>query len=434
MDTRRTPDQTRLRIAMASVAVLVVAAAVAMFARSLPPTTTSTPSPVGLVTPSAASSSVGVGATAQPAWAWTREPLLPDADPLTVQSITTVGDRVLVVGERTGPNGETKSWSLARLEPGVGWRDAAMPAGILYLTGESAIDGRLWAVARVGGSAPDDGTWELVSTADGQTWESLGPATGLEPGGEDRFWGAPFIARLGDVWIMAAISYRTVGTDGSVIESDRLVWSQDGVHWSEASVPNQAPREYYEHLARIGDTVVVLGTDWNDGVPTTPVLLTSSDGKAWTRAEVESPPFFPPNYKIATGLACSEATCLVLGGTHEASGKYFALTSSDGGSWELRDLDLPIAATAAGPPIGLVWTEAGFVTVGNNTGFALRSEDGTSWAALKVMPHWLESDLVGLAVVGDTVIALESNLGDGPPGVWHGRLSFMELADGSANP
>jgi hypothetical protein len=30
------------------------------------------------------------------------------------------------------------------------------------------------------------------------------------------------------------------------------------------------------------------------------------------------------------------------------------------------------------------------------------------------------------------VIALEPNVGVGPPGVWHGRLSFMEQAVGES--
>ena len=132
-------------------------------------------------TASRAASPVTPRPTSQSPWAWTRETLIPDVPALYATSIWPLGERFLVLAEQNLPSGANRGYVAALLDPGEVWRAAETPGAFEYLTGGTVIDGRLWMVALVGGVSEDDQTWQLVSTEDGQAWDSLGPAVSLGP-------------------------------------------------------------------------------------------------------------------------------------------------------------------------------------------------------------------------------------------------------------
>ena len=205
----------------------------------------------------------------------------------------------------------------------------------------------------------------------------------------------------------------------------RLLWSADGLDWRRATVPAFEGEPSYERYATLGDTSIILGTEHDEnGIPTH-FVLTSSDGIAWRRAQFELPASVPPTFMRASGLACNEARCVITARPDDGGIGGFAMTSEDGEQWDRHPIEL--GGELGTGQLHLVATETSFLALGEGGWYALLTADGASWRAVQVMPSTSNDTLWGMAVVGDTVIALAGG-NDAEPIVWRGRLSFLEQA------
>ena len=412
------------------VAIVVVAVAgilaVAGLAAALKPAGDPTPTApvIGIASPTPGTPTVEPGSptapastptlrpttpTPRPAWAWTRQDLLPGVE-FGPQGIWSVGDRVLVIGRHPIAPGAWRAspWSIARSTPNRVWEHVAAPQAIEDLMGGSVIDDELWFVARVGGVTEASTTWELVSTISGDEWTSIG-ASDLGPVDS-----VSFVGRVGDRWVAAPWRYRSDAGEGAV--RGDLMWSGDGLAWQSARLPEMDGVALFYRAEMLGDTMVVLGEREVDG-QMEPMVLYSTDGMSWQ----DSPSAVPENY-TPTGLACNDATCLIVASTFSFSGVPIARQTSDLQQWSGNDI-VATAAETGDFLIGLTATDAGFLAMGAGTGYAFLSEGGVAWQVLQVIvaPSGMEA-LSGLAVTGSDVVGLVGGPDNGSPGIWYGTL------------
>jgi hypothetical protein len=74
--------------------------------------------------------------------------------------------------------------------------------------------------------------------------------------------------------------------------------------------------------------------------------------------------------------------------------------------------------------------EGGFVAPVGARGLAMVSRDGTEWTAYDVMPRALGGafeSVIGLAAIGDRVMAITDPYDGSAAGAWSGSLSAMGL-------
>jgi len=353
--------------------------------------------------------------TSPPAWFWSRSELLPGAA-FSPEEVWAIGDRAFILGHRDMASAERGGWALARLEPPADWTYTEPPGAIEILSGGSVVDDRLWFVAQVGGVSDADDTWQLVSTGDGQTWDTLGRSTGLAPGPGLEFGGAAFVRRVGAIWVASLGTFRYDEATDTSEEVWRLLWSRDGQSWQPAEIESADRNMVYFYDGVLGDKAIVLGASWTEETPRY-VILTSTNGRRWSSVPFELP---PDNY--ISGLACNTSRCLVTAVTESGLTAPTAVVSLDGDRWETHTVDLPRAAVAGGP-VNVVPVDGGFLAMSMNAGQALLTQDGMAWRAVDVMSARLDNGLIGLVVAGDEVIAIEPDIGDGSVGVWRGRLS-----------
>jgi hypothetical protein len=348
--------------------------------------------------------------TRSPAWQWRREDLLPDEGLTFPLGMWAVDGRVIVLAEHGDDD-----HLFARLESGSAWQTVAPPPAITEFMGGSVVDGEVYFLAKVGGVTDDDATLQLIRTANGEGWQSMGTATGL-----GRVDGVVFIGRVGDTLVASLVRWRPDLGEGAI--EVELRWSEDGTHWEVADVPHVEVGATFDYIAMFGETMVVLGTKYEpEGHDQ--FLLTSTDGKTWRKLVFDLPQYYAP-----TALACDDAVCVVLadpfGGAETVQ---LALRTSDlGASWTSDFVEVP----AGGQPIvaNLTAIDAGFLAMGSYsgsyTGSAFVSADGGQWRALEVMAPGEAEYLAHLVVSGDAVIGLGS-WDVGNTSIWTGSLSEL---------
>ena len=375
----------------------VVASAIPSFVVDATP---STPASHGASPPP----SLGPISTPLPRWAWTRTELLA-GDPLNVLGIWSVGNQILVLGDES-TNGGAPDWTVAVLEPGRAWRQWSAPGAIERITGASVVGDRLWFFARVNGLVTGDIPWRLVGTGDGESWEALEPATGLE-----EVDTVQFVGRSGDTWVAAIWPFET---DTGV--QPRLIYSEDGVGWTDAVVPALGGVLSFDRIAALGDTLIVTATAGTEP-ETHQAILTSTDGITWEQATL------PATLDLPYALACSSTLCILTGFEYDAPSMPVAWRSSDGRTW-LESMTSMSGFDHSGI-VYLVSTRDGFLGIEEYPRVAwLSSPDGITWQSFDVMPFDSPDQLIGIGAAGDTTVLL-AGAPEGGAVTWRGNLSSL---------
>ena len=352
--------------------------------------------------------------TARPEWVWNHEELLPEVE-LEPMDIWSVDGRFLTLVRQVGPATNSREASfIARLRSDGGWELVTVPPAIDDLQGGAVIDGTLSFFASVGGVTPDDVRWELVSTTTGDEWASLGPAA-LE------IDGVSFLGRIGTRWVAATWRYYSDENTGDGAIRMALEWSDDGVAWQGATLPQMDGAPVFIRASRLGGAMVVVG--FND-LPDRQehFLLSSTDGRTWRRS-----PLDVPEGRTPTGMACSDAACVILvAQLEDPEVAPLAIVTTDLEEWSLSPILAPVTETG-GFLVNLLATDSRFLAMGIGTGYAFLSEDGLAWESLQVIvaPSGMES-FVGMAVAGDDVVALVRGPDTGSPSIWSGTLPILD--------
>jgi hypothetical protein len=348
--------------------------------------------------------------TAAPPWQWTPSDFLPDLHP-SVEGIWSVDGQVLTLISRYDSAEDRRSWSMARLVENAGWAVSPAPSAIDQFFASTVVDGRLWFFAHISGITEADATWRLVSTADGQTWDSLGTPSGLP-----SFDGASLLTRAGDSWVVVTNRGSSEGASNATIS-----WSIDGEHWKPADIPAMRANVGYGQAARIGDATVVLGYEFDDPEFAVSFVLRSTDGRTWQRSTLK-----PPSSGAPRELACSDKLCIItLEPPSGVSTGQALMESADGVHWVEVVVDVPYTGPDA--VIGrLTTTAAGFIALSGSPPKALLSTEGLSWRAVDVLPPDPQGYISNLVVAGDTVIGLQQWDSSGESyRIWAGSLAAM---------
>jgi hypothetical protein len=313
-------------------------------------------------------------------------------------------DGQFVMPVRTYDSDGQQAYSLLESMTGQAWTPTPVPAAIRELQAGAVIDGRLWFIARVEGVS--QATFELISTDARGDWQSLGPTEGLgiESGG------AVLLARVADRWIVSTYQY---DTDGGLERQD-VRTSSDGVTWSNADVPKD-PEEGMHGSFSIDGTLGLLGVT-NDDTDPSSFVLTTRDGKQWTRADLE-----PETNGHIYDVRCTEVVCLGLG-TREEVGAYLPTiaTSSNGTDWvPVESDDLPELSTVTVVP-------GGFLGLDGRSRTAWVSSDGIDWQGVVVIPDDTGAHYVfRLAANQEFVAAIGARDGGSSLVSWAGTLDAL---------
>ena len=318
-------------------------------------------------------------------------------------SLAVVDDTAVVVGvEADGSPGAYYSVDGAEWEPAVGFDALDRPGpGLDMAAGEQGF------VAVTSGDGPAGRDHVVVFSADGSSWERI-PLEDL-PAAE--------VAWLTDV---------VAGTDGFV--AGFVASGSSGEPPSSRSCgspPTAGPGS--RRIWRCGTAPVAVANDgdiWMAVVvhgpgarPTDPArVFTSVDGMRWTEVDSQDPPSIDTvqEYIGTAFFVADDGTWLLVPAEAGVLGDAPApwVSTDDGQSWsEGAWSDSP---DVVGPDeiSGVAVTDDGFVVVGKraedatdgpSTTVAFFSEDGASWELQRPV-----SDFVGVDVLGDDIIALDS--------------------------
>ncbi len=326
-----------------------------------------------------------------------------------------VDGQVLVLARHDAAvDGARPSWSIARSSPARGWELVAAPPAIEELHGGRVIDGQLWFLARVGGVTSASARWELVSTPNGREWSSIGPSQlGLMDG-------AMFLSRVADRWVAATWRYHAEGSGEGAIRV-KLQWSDDGLAWQPANLPESQGLLFFYEAAMHGDTMVVFGAnDLPDGER--PFLMHSTDGIAWSESAQPV-----PRSQWPTGFACGAAACVIMAMPNDSIvGAPSAFVTSDLQDWVESAIVAPVSETG-GYLSSLTVTDAGFIAMGSGTGHAFLSPDGLTWTSIQVIvaPGGM-SPFESLVVSGRNAFALARGPDNGSQSVCSGVLPAID--------
>jgi len=347
--------------------------------------------------------------TPPPPWQWTRRDLWPATQ--HASGMWGVQDNILFLVDDGAGIGQYEAWSIMRLENEGALSELAAPPAIQLFEGGSVIDDRLWFLARVGAVNPEDATWQLVSTGDGEPWTSQGDSEGLPP-----FDGVSFIGRAGTNLVVAT------WVDNIANTIPTISWSTDGRHWTRSTVPDLPPGVAFVQAAMFGDTMVIRGQSSTSVDDVTYFVLWSSDGRTWHRSSVAFPALAFPR-----DLACTVGACLITMRPYDTdtpSSTQVALRSTDGQHWTKLTIGVPA-------PNGDAWigslraTPNGFVALGGAASPVLLSTDGTKWRSVEVLPPDSADSFEDFAVASDLVAGLVDISSDIPEFAWAGSLAAM---------
>ncbi len=355
--------------------------------------------------------------TPPPAWQWTQS--LYDLDSgISDEGAWGVGDAVLVPSYLYSNYAEGFAWGIARItDHDMNVFEA--PPAITELWGSSVIGGRLWFLARVTGVTEEQATWQFVSTADGRSWESLGPASGL-----DQLAAAAFVRRVGGTWV-AWFWLKGDGGIGAPTPAS-LMWSTDGVQWRVADVPDGPGVLQVRGVGQLGDSLIIVGSRWESFEAQSYVVLRSTDGRSWHESSLQVPSWGRPDE-----LVCADGQCLITVppiDDEESLPNQVLLRSTDGVTWDMVASDIPYDGPDAGLR-DLQVTTTGFIATTYSSPTVWLSEDGRSWWNVEVLPPGAASYFKHLAVSGDMVVGLvEGASSDEPNWIWRGSLEATAAA------
>jgi hypothetical protein len=307
-----------------------------------------------------------------------------------------VGSNTLVAVSRDGSIGSG---------PDVDHLQAAMPRSSGYLLSGDYVHGKYMALSSSG---------DLLQSADGHTWSDTVIALAAWPDASTSFHG----------FAMAhAASGRIVvsGYLGSNTNPTAVLYSDDGVAWHVATVPEGMPE-----ATIINDGTRFLAFANGD-------VYASDDGSVWSHAA---------SFPVQAGQWAARAVF--------AQGRYVVVgygglvaTSPDATHWTVQPIPAaPGQATAPFDFLGIVHAGNRFVAVGANGNVAI-SADGTSWStAASATPQLLyaiaaspQGELVAvgdLGVIETSVDALHWTVrGNSDPASLHdivfGNGAFMAI-------
>jgi hypothetical protein len=416
------------RTAILAVAAIGIVAFAAIVATGRPPTSTPSPSApvIGLASASPAPTPTVAPSllrptpppptprpTPPPPWQWTRSDFLAELRP-SVEGIWGVNGQILALVSRNDPAGDRESWSIVKLVEEGGWELLPAPPAIDGFFAGTVVDDRLWFFARVGSVSDADTTWQLVSTTDGMTWDSLGTAEGLPP-----LYGASILARAGDSWVI--VTHRD---DGEGASNAAISWSADGRHWDPADVPELRANVGYTASASIGDATVMVGFDFDSPEDAAWFVLRTTDGRTWRRSS-----FVAPSTTSARDLACDDRICLITLQPFDvgSSSTQALMVSTDGDGWAEVAANVPYYNPDS-TIVHLATTATGFIALTGSPAHALLSTDGSTWRAVEVLPPDAKVYISDLAVAGDLVVAMVPwQTSDEPDRIWVGSLAAMDI-------
>jgi hypothetical protein len=401
---------------MATPAPLPTASA-APVAVSSPSSMAPVPSPSGSPRPSATprvTPLVTPSPTPAP-WAWTGEAV--PGNPLKPTGIWTIDGQVFVPEISWEPANGGAAAVVARKTPRGDWDLSPMGPAVTWTSTGTKVNGRIWLVARVAGVSQDDFTWELVSSDDGATWESLGPIKGL-----DQLDGFTSLTRIGGLWVGSALYVTGPCCTGGEYGL-HLVWSADGVHWTPADLPKLDAAISFVDVASYGDSLVVIATLGSEIRPA-PTVLRSRDGKTWRFVDGHG---FQKGDEVY-GLSCSDAACAVITARPfcdclENGPTAHMLTGTS--AWNAYDLDLPDSTLQDDSLRSLMAIDRGFIAVAGSSGQAVVSLDGSSWSVFDVIPLARSQPIAGLARLGESILAVTISMDDSPSVLWTGDLTAL---------
>ena len=337
--------------------------------------------------------------------AWVRSEVTIDR-PMSPMGIWGVGDRF--VGLATLDTGDytNDAWVGLMSENGSDWQLTQVPPAIQDFLSWVMIGDRLWSFARVDGIA--ESTLQLVSTASGEEWDTLGAMADFG----DATNGIAVLARIDGTWL--ASPWGIGESEGQVIRAN-LLRSTDGIHWSPVELPDAVPGMTFTMTYTIGETLALLGAVpqcCDGGGPM--MEYTTTDGEHWNVADL------PDALARSIGsIACSTSRCIATG-YHEVVGVWLPqlYARQEAGDWTLLEVDpLPELNTLAAYPDG-------FVAMDSEPGWAWVSTDGTDWRRVQVMARDEASSVYALAINDRMVLGMT----DSPAGglaVWHGDLEAL---------
>jgi hypothetical protein len=306
---------------------------------------------------------------------------------------------------------DRQTWSISRLMQPTQQELFPAPRAIERFFAGTIVDDRLWLLAQVGGISKSETAWRLVSTADGETWDSLGDSVGLP-----AFDVAPVLSRTGDNWTIITQREDAKGASNATIS-----WSNDGRHWQPADVPDLHSNVGYLRAASIGDTTVLLGYGFDMPEGGRWLILRSTDGRTWERSR-----FALASSVVARDVACNERMCVIAVSADPplASTQGF-MVSNDGDSW--AEVNVETQSAYAEMTIGnLTTTDKGFIALSGRPAQAILSEDGLSWRTVDVLPPGNDDYISNVVVAGDMIAALVpwQTIAD-PNRLWVGSLAAM---------
>lgn len=138
-----------------------------------------------------------------------------------------------------------------------------------------------------------------------------------------------------------------------------IVYSTNGVNWTQASVPSSGVSTL-QGLATSGSVSVAVGAS--------ATLLYSSNGTSWQKATAPS------------GVTAGLARVVWAGGKFVAVGAgQTILSSTDGQSWSKQTA--PAGSLTTGTLVDITWNGKEYYAVGyeGSSGYAFRSADGVTW-------------------------------------------------------
>lgn len=368
------------------------------------PAVTVTPEP-STATPTVAASPSQAISSATPlprpsAFAWTF-PSVPGAEGLNrVQGLWRVGERFVgVASARPNEEGiDPHLTSFMRSDDGLTWETVPAPARGLEIDTGVVVDGVLWLVGSLGPQEdPRRGIW---TTRDGETWERVRDATGLDFG----MGQVTDLSHSSAGWLVLA--QHSLDVESSIAEMYR---SPDGIHWTKTAFPDMGMLPFPTGLVSDGDRWVVslyLSPETGNEV----WALSSVDGVAWTRTRVAV-------VERGTGLRANvvSRTAAYGSGGFVIVGELFlgeitqpvAWRSADGTTWTSAVMDgLPGTAGETGLQ-KVVATDGGYLAAGSFEDGPPRfwtSLDGLSWTQIDDMPGLPPVEVNALVVTDDRIV------------------------------
>jgi hypothetical protein len=308
----------------------------------------------------------------------------------TVHEIVWTGDRWLAVGAiNEGGEGDyltrAATWTSAdghSWEPGATIDPAPAPdpeprSFSIYRV--EVLDAQLIGIGWMFRGCCDTGKPALWRSSDALTWEFV-DTTDTEYGEKSISAVDTVVGPTGEIVLVGGTDFGGTG---------RVLTSLDGVTWVEQ--PFDRERMGFAALAASDTLLMAIGSEEGAMTESRPVVLTSADGRSWSRAE-------PPAAKgdlADVAWDAGSGRFIVVG--RDADERATAWSSEDGTSWEATALASNGFAHAIGAG-GAMTTAIGHVGDDDSSEvFAWTSLDGLTWEGEPLQPGGAGSYVIGTA-------------------------------------